>query len=287
MLGKTRLKQLLYGFELRITAIITNGLVHRVPKRIVLAQIKTDLIRSARLIGLNSAEINQLWLDSHSRYIKLSKKVFSSLRKTDLDYKDKLLERQNVVYRQIRTSVLGDLEHQKNDLANDVERRFKQEKLVGLTKEGIFFLCSSHINPAIDHADYEGKIYVSEDWENRCDPNDVSSIRAYIRNRQIRTVEWVIGPPVYMIYRPNCKHYFIRVSVEEVLHNSVKKLLKKHEAYMKDDPPMSYEKTVYKEYYEKLKALLYLREMCPSDELDKDIKTVRRLTVKWGIRAKG
>lgn len=287
MLGKARLKQLLYGFELRSTAIIANGLVHRVPKHIVLKQIKTDLVRTARLIGLNSAEMNQLWLDSYSRYVKLSRKVFSSLRKSDLDYKEKLQERQNVVYSRIRSSVLGDLERQKNSLANDVERRFKQEKLTVLTRKGVFYLCSSHINPAEDHADYEGKIYVSEDWENRCQPDEAASIRAYIRNKQIRTVEWVTGPPVYMIYRPNCKHYFINVSVEDVLHSSAKTLLKKHEAYMKDDPPMSYEKTVYKGYYEKLKVLIYLREMCPGTELDKDIKSVRKLVVKWALRARG
>lgn len=299
---KNRLKSLIYGFELRSTACIANGLVHKTPKRVILAQIKSDLLVTQSRIHLNSAETNRLWLESVSRYTNISKKTFSSLKRSDLDYKEKLLERQNAVYTHIRASVLPRLEHQKNEMANDVEDRIKRDSLrelfrdegkekgKGTVERNIFYLCSSHLHPAKDHVDYEGKIYVDKDWEAKLnsslqdnpDGQDMhGKIAAYIRNHRILTVQEVTYSEPYLVLRPNCKHYFIPVSVSEVLGSSAKSLLRRHKMYMPDEIPMSYETSQYKAYYERLKALQYLREMCPSEKLELDIKNTRKLVQKW------
>lgn len=278
-MNKARLKQLIYGFELRATAIINNGLVNKVSKQTVLGHLKSELNKLSRTVKLGTAEINRLWLNCYSRYIKLSKRTYSKLRKTN-----NVKERQNIVYGSIKKFMLNEVEHEKNEIANEVEHQGKQKDLRELMSKGVFYLCSSHKNPARDHANYEGKIYVSQDWRNRCNKKDVDSIRAYIRNHKVKTIEWVIGEPVYMVLRPNCKHYFIRVKVEDVLGSSVKSLLRRHKMYMSDQNIMSYEKTVYKRYYEQLKALYYLRDMSPSEEIDKDIKNTRRLLRIWKER---
>lgn len=282
MLKKTRLKQLIYGIELRGTAIIANGLVHRVPKRIIMERIKQEIVRSNKYIGLNATEIGDLYTKFLVNYTDISRKVYAKLRKTDENYKEELSKRQDVVYSEMRKSVLKRIERDKNRLADTVDYRNKEEDLEDLLTEGVFFLCSSHEKPAKDHENYEGKVYITEKWENRVsDPHLKARIKAYVRNHNIQTVEWVTGPPVYMIYRPNCKHYFIDVSVEEVLGHSTKSLLKAHKMYMPNEVPMSYEKSQYKAYYERLKALQYLSEMCPSAELDKDIKKTKKLVQKW------
>lgn len=286
-MNKARLKTLLYGLELRSTAIIANGLVHRVPKRVVMKQLRTELAVSNRRIGLNLVEISSLYASLENRYVIVSRKTFSGLRKSDKEYKEKLAERQDVVYSVVRSTVLERLERDKNILADVVEKRKKTAELGKLLSSGVFYLCSSHEKPAKDHEGYEGRVYISEDWENRCAEADRASIRAYVKRNGTRTVEWVTGAPVYMIFRPNCKHYFIPVSVEEVLGRSEKELLEAHKGYMKDEIPETYEKSQYKGYYERLKALTYLKKMCPSSELDKDITRTRKLVLKWGIRAKG
>ena len=289
MLGKERLKSVVYGFEIRATAIISNGLVHSVPKQKVLKQVRKELDRLTKYAKIPTLERNQLWQDSYSRYIRVSKQSFSLLRKakmTDLDYDDVLILRKNLVYEVVRKEFKS-LEHTKNEVANEMEFHEKHDYLRDLLSgEGIFYLCSSHINPAKDHADWEGKIYVAESWADRIDADLHGKVAAYIRNHHIRTVEWVTGEPVYLVTRPNCKHFLIPVSVEEVLGNGVRTLLKRHNMYMEDEKEISYEYGQYQTYYERLKMLTYMKSMFDAEELDEDIKHTRELVRKWDIRAK-
>ena len=291
MLGKSRIKSVIYGFEVRSTAIIGNGLTHSVPKQKVLKEIRRELVRLQKYANLTSSETNELWQESYGRYMRVSKKVFSSLRRaendlkiradTDLEYDERLKNRKNTVYKELKG------EHTKNELANEYEYRGKREYLQNLTNSGVFYLCSTHINPAKDHADWEGKVYIASDWRSRIDADMHGKIEAYVRNHNVKTVEWVTGEPVYLITRPNCKHYFIEVSVEEVLGNSVRKLLKTHNMYMEDEKEMSYEEGQYKNYYERLKMLTYLNSMFDAENLDKDIKDTRALVNKWKLLSEG
>ena len=222
--------------------------------------------------------------------MRVSKKTFSSLRKANNaekgteDYEEELKLRKNIVYQTVRKEFKS-LESEKNNLANEYEYRHKHDSLQEQFASGIFYLCSTHINPAKDHRDWEGKIYVSEDWEERVSPDQHSQVAAYIRNKHIRTVQWVTGEPVWLVTRPNCKHFLIEVPVEEVLSSSVKKLLKNHDMYMEDEKEITYEYGQYKDYYERLKMLNYLKGMFDAEELDKDIDKTRQLVRKWGSRA--
>lgn len=290
MLGKNRIKQIIYGFEIRTTAIIGNGLVHRVPKQKCLKLIRKELDRVSSYANLSLKEKHSLWLDSYARYNKVSKQSFSSLRKSgayELEYDDELKLRKNIVYGYLRKQ-FDVLEHNKNELANEYEYRAKDDEVRGLLESGsIFYLCSSHINPAKDHADWEGKIYVDEDWMDKCDDSDKKRIAAYIRNHKIVSVQWVTGAPVWLVYRPNCKHYLIPVSVDEVLGNSAKKLLKEHDMYMENEPEQSYEYGQYKTYYERSKMLQYLKKMFDAEDLDKDLRNTNKLVKKWDLLSKG
>lgn len=290
MIKKKRLKSVLYGYEVRSSAIIGNSLVHSVPKQKTLKLIRNELSRVKKYANLSESETTTLWLDSYSRYMRVSKNVFSGLRKaenaykatekTDLEYDEYLKLRKNTVYQDIRKE-FRNLEKEKNSVADAYEYRAKHDQLQDLFSSGVFYLCSSHVNPAKDHADWEGKVYISEDWQDRVDPDTAGKIQAYIQNHQIRTVQWVTSDPVWLITRPNCKHYLMEVSVEEVLGSSVKTMLKRHQMYMADEPEQSYEYGQYKTYYERLKMLTYLDSMFDAEDLSKDIKETRKLVQKW------
>lgn len=288
MLGKNRAKQVFFGYEVRVNAIIGNSLVHRVPKQQTLKIIKRELVRLQNYANLSLSETNHLWLDSYNRYMRVSKKSFSLLRKANFaekgtkDYEEELKNRKNIVYKSLR-SEWKLLEREKNELANEYEYRFKHDSLFEQFQSGVFYLCSTHINPAKDHVDWEGKVYVNAGWKDRVDPDMHGKIAAYIRNHDIKTVQWVVGEPVYLVTRPNCKHYFIEISVEEVLGNSVRKLLKKHNMYMENEPEQSYAYGQYKNYYERLKALTYLHHMFDAEELSVDITNTRKLARKWKV----
>lgn len=261
------LKFRIYSFEARCAAIISEGLVGGKGKQSILLQLKKELDIFRYKVALNVNEANNLWKSLVSLYVVISKKVWG--RRTDYES----------VYLAIRQS-LPDLEKIKNKIGRDVESRDKLDYISRITNRGIFYLCSRHTNCAEGHKDFQGKIYVSENWRERCPDNATKrKVVAYIRNHNCRTVQEIVGDPVYMVTRPNCRHYFIEIDIDEVLHSSVNKMLKKHD--MINSKVSSYEYLMYRNYYERLKVLIALRKICPCLRLEKDIKNTRKLMKKW------
>lgn len=71
------------------------------------------------------------------------------------------------------------------------------------------WLCSTHGDPAVGHKDYQGKYYVDENA-----PRDVLE---YARIKGFKSYQWVIDSPVYMITRPNCRHYMTSLPMDYVM----------------------------------------------------------------------
>lgn len=93
----------------------------------------------------------------------------------------------------------------------------------------VFWLCSTHVNAADDHRDWQGKIYVDRFWRSVLEGSqDKDSVAAYIKNHDIVSVQDIIGEPVYMITRPYCRHRMIPVQIDEVLHSSVNNIKRNH-----------------------------------------------------------
>ena len=93
----------------------------------------------------------------------------------------------------------------------------------------IFYLASKHSDSAEDHKDYQGKMYIDENWKNYIDDNGIRlAVEHYISLHDVKTFQWVIGKPVYFITRPNCRHFFKPLSIKEVLSDSARDLRKKY-----------------------------------------------------------
>lgn len=93
----------------------------------------------------------------------------------------------------------------------------------------IFYLASQHRDSASDHKDYQGKVYIDEKWRNFVhNEQQIEDIRQYIIQHDVKTIQWVMGEPVWFITRPNCRHYFKALNVDDVLQNSRRRLLKEH-----------------------------------------------------------
>lgn len=267
MRNTRNLKFRIYGFEVRCAAKISDGLVAGKNKQYILRELKKELIAFSRTVKLQKDELNFLWNTCVTEYVTVSKQVWG--KRTD----------KKRVYLAIK-STLPVLEKVKNEVGRKVETEDKQNYLDRLTSRGVFYLCSCHSKCAVGHQEYQGRMYVCQDWESRIDDTVLKrKVAAYIRNHNCMTVEEVVSSPVYMITRPNCKHFFRRLDTDEVLHNSVKKLLKQHG--MIRSSVDSYVYSQYRNYYERLKILLSLRETCSCDELEKDIKETRKIIKKW------
>lgn len=121
----------------------------------------------------------------------------------------------------------------------------------GRAKQGIFFLSSTHSNPACGHKDYQGCVYVDRFWKNSLKdyPEVKNQVAAYIRNHNIMTVQHVTREPVFLVTRPYCKHFFVPVSIDEVLHGSVKKVRANHPEANVTEQNINYRKKFYKLRY--------------------------------------
>lgn len=130
-----------------------------------------------------------------------------------------VFDRIDIATRKVQAAVqLRNKRHQvRNELRND--------------NEVIFYLCSYHSNPAMDHKDHQGKIYVDRFWRTKVNGVDYYKVASYIKNHNIETIQAIMGEPVYLTTRPYCKHYFVPVSTEDVLHSSAKSLLHKEGAF--------------------------------------------------------
>lgn len=128
------------------------------------------------------------------------------------------------------------LSHEITEASDKIEGDFKQEVIGGHLEENrhlanpkIFYLASQHKDSASDHAPYQGKMYIDEKWRSSItDREQIIQIEKYISQHDVKTVQWVMGEPVWFITRPNCRHYFTALTVNEVLGTSKTKLLEKH-----------------------------------------------------------
>ena len=296
-------KRRLLKLEIDVFGIISNGLLYHTPKAKVITQLKKEINFLAVHIGLNDLEKNRIWLKTYAQYLETSKKTIVSLLRIERkfgkkeDYEQSLQQRRDVIYSSIRAKIQkNDLIKEANELMYLYEHRAKHNSIFG--PNGLlersrtvsdqnrayspFFLCSSHPKPAKDHAAWEGKMYYDADWEAYVDDDQMKDrIRAYIRNKKLRSVQWVVGDPVYLVTRRNCKHYLTNIPMEEVLHGSAKSILKKHHLYMAEETPVSKEVRAYREYYNRLKVEMALHELVPNEQLKKDITKDKKLLDKW------
>lgn len=88
----------------------------------------------------------------------------------------------------------------------------------------VFFACSIHAAPAEDHKDWQGVIFVDRFWRTKVRGYTYRAVEAYVRNHQTKTVQEIVGAPVYLTTRPYCKHFFVPLETNAVLRSSPRKI---------------------------------------------------------------
>jgi len=292
-LDKARLVADLKQFEANCYAIVYDGLVHQLSRHKIIVKIKQEvgfIVKKYYISKDNASILTKAALDFYYRAYKLTLKQLKSLRmaKNGLKtYSAIIEEASKVVYQVVEDEVRSDRIVKKaiNKVANDEELANKLDILHGMLSnrsgfQSPFYLCTANTNPAADHAPYQGKIYYDEGWKNYIlDQNDIVRIEAYIKNHKLKSLQWVIGAPVYMYTRPNCRHEFVRVGIEEVLTSSAASLLKKHNLLINMDAikPKNKVLEAYKDVYN---IHLMLWNMIPNkilgDQLNLDRKMLKK-----------
>ena len=111
-----------------------------------------------------------------------------------------------------------------NQEVRNKEASVKESIIKRLTSYGIenrenFALVSKHLDSAIDHLDFQGKLYLLT--------NDLQESELLLANKLgiNKTLSSVMQGKPYLITRPNCRHYFITLSESDIGYKSVDTLL--------------------------------------------------------------
>ena len=119
-----------------------------------------------------------------------------------------------------------------NQEVRNKETSVKEKVIRQLTSYGIenrehFALVSKHLDSAIDHLDFQGKLYLLT--------NDLQESELLLANKLgiNKTLASVMHDKPYLITRPNCRHYFITLSESDIGSKSVDTLLKENKMITK------------------------------------------------------
>lgn len=115
----------------------------------------------------------------------------------------------------------------RNKEASVKERVIRQLTSYGIENREHFALVSKHLDSAIDHTDYQGKIYLLT--------NDLQESELLLASKLgiNKTLSSVMHDKPYLITRPNCRHYFITLSESDIGSKSVDTLLKENKMITK------------------------------------------------------
>ena len=115
----------------------------------------------------------------------------------------------------------------RNKEASVKEKVIRQLTSYGIENREHFALVSKHLDSAIDHLDFQGKLYLLT--------NDLQESELLLASKLgiTRTLASVMHDKPYLITRPNCRHYFITLSESDIGSKSVDTLLKENKMITK------------------------------------------------------
>ena len=151
-----------------------------------------------------------------------------------------------------------------------LEDGFKENRKSGR----IFYVASRHADSAEDHKDWQGKIYVDRYWHNY---DTDGSIARYIKENDIRTVQWVTGKPVWFITRPNCRHYFTAYTFDEIMSGRYTVPNRK----IGDKRLQTPAETNLAYYQDRLRLLTDMYHKYATENLKRQINKTKILISKW------
>ena len=143
------------------------------------------------------------------------------------------------------------------------------------SKGEYFYLASSHNDCAKDHKPYQGRLYVDDKA-----PKEVID---YAHDRGLYTLQWAMDAPAYFITRPNCRHYFVTLTLDQVRGKSLKALRKRHKTHSNEGNRdfQTPAKAALEEYEDRLKMLKALYREYPTPTLKAEITKTELLIKKW------
>jgi hypothetical protein len=128
------------------------------------------------------------------------------------------------------------------------------EQQIEIAKQAniVFFVCDEFGDCADDHADYQGKIYYNADYQNLALTDDAKTLIAQaIKTKGFLSVQEVRDDAPYLTTRPNCRHRFIPISIDEAIGEDLSKVKQSVDSVRGNYRPENYTATQQQRAYER------------------------------------
>ena len=147
----------------------------------------------------------------------------------------------------------GYKEYMEMNVRTTIQHEIQEKALKAGTDAGVvFFLCNSFSDCANDHKDYQGRIYYNRDYKSFNLTDDaMEEIGAFIRAKQMLSIQEVQDGDPWLSTRPNCRHKFSGISIEQALGTNPKVLLKALKLETGTYKPENYEDMQRQRYNER------------------------------------
>lgn len=173
------------------------------------------------LIGLELIDYVFRKMNENKMMDTLDHEVFETARKIEASAKQEIIDKDTNVSEMKKTG--------KTMTSEDVGLVERDDTAVEeISNHLVWYLVSWHGDCARDHDLRQGRIYIDENWRNICNEGERKIIQDYINANGVRTFQWVIGRPVWLITRPNCRHYYKKLYTSTVINSTVQTLLAKN-----------------------------------------------------------
>ena len=104
-----------------------------------------------------------------------------------------------------------------------------QQLEVNKIAKNVFFICSSFEDCAEDHAKYQGQIYYDDRFLSYgFEKEKIKEIKDVIRNKKMLSIQQVMNNKPYLTTRPNCRHRFMPITMQQALGNTTNLLKRLH-----------------------------------------------------------
>jgi len=136
---------------------------------------------------------------------------------------------------------MGYKEYMEMSVRTTVQTEISEQQLkYGANGKVVFYIVNEFQDCADDHKDYQGKIYFDERYASMGFNDDiVKAIKKKISSKKMLSVQNVRTGIPYLTTRPNCRHTFKPLSIDQALNLSPKKILKDNKwttgSYKKDN----------------------------------------------------
>ena len=197
--------------ELELTPKQTKGLINQVTgglnylNRAVIQGYQKDISQISSNVKTIKSEASDILYKEIQKQIYKSNRigVIYSVPTNDGNYKYRNWKWEN--YREMKTRT-------------DIQHEITENMIAAGDESGVvFYICSFFGDCAKDHVDYQGKIYHADGWQAFAPKDRIDEIEAYIKAHGIMSVKQVTENDPWLTTRPNCRHYFQYISIDEVL----------------------------------------------------------------------